>query len=39
MGGQYELALWMVFDLFIQRLASRMGETPGSMAMRHTNME
>ena len=39
MGSLYEGALFVLFEVMVQRLAALLGETPDSMRARHTNME
>ena len=39
MGSLYEGALFVLFEVMVQRLAEILGETPDTMRARHTNME
>ena len=39
MGSLFEGAMFLVFEVLVLRLRDRLGETPGSMRARHTNME
>lgn len=39
MGSLYEGALFVLFEVMVQRLATILGETPETMRARHTNME
>ena len=39
MGSVYEGALFLIFEVMVQRLMALTGETPATMRARHTNME
>ena len=39
MGSLFEVAMMLVFELFVLRLRDRIGETPETMRARHTNLE
>ncbi len=39
MGSLFEGAMFLVFEVLVLRLRDTLGETPGSMRARHTNME
>ena len=39
MGSLYEGALFVLFEVMVKHLAEMIGETPGTMRARHSNME
>ena len=39
MGSVYEGALFVLFEIMVLELRDRLGETPGTMRARHTNLE
>jgi 6-phospho-3-hexuloisomerase len=39
MGSLYEVSMMLSFELIVLKLRQRLGETPKTMRMRHTNLE